>query len=141
MVAKAKDDNLTDSLRLDIWLWAARFFRSRSLAQQAIKGGKVTYTGYKGAKARPASEVRLGTVLKVQQHNQLREVIVRQLTGKRQKAPLAALLYEETEDSVQARKAAAEIRKMQPNHRHFPVKPGKKERRVLARFKDNWRAS
>lgn len=125
-------------LRLDRWLWVARFFRTRERAKQAVLGGKVEYTG---AKAKPSSEVRAGVVLKVRQGEAVREVVIKQLASRRQSAPLAALLYEETEDSIKAAKVLAETRKMQVQPRHYPGKPSKKERRVLTKFKESWRAS
>lgn len=89
--------------RLDKWLWAARFFKTRSLASDAVDGGKVYVDG---DRVKPAKEVRLGALIHIRRKEFEIEVIVRGLSVQRQGAPEAALLYEETAQSVAKRENA-----------------------------------
>lgn len=116
-------------LRLDKWLWAARFFRTRGQAKQAIDGGRVEY---RGNKTKPASEIILGSVLVIRQGFDKREVVVKALSDKRRGATEAALLYEETEASLRIREAEAAQQKMWKTG----IKPNKKDRRMIAKFKN-----
>lgn len=132
------DDRLDPgAVRLDIWLWAARFFRTRSLAKDAIEGGKVQVDGNK---AKVSKAVRVGMTLSVRQGQELREVIVLGLSDKRGGAPQAQTLYRETAESL-ARREAERLQR-QLGHDQAPIaKPGKKARRMLERFKRDvgWR--
>ncbi len=87
-------------VRLDKWLWAARFFKTRELAIKAIKQGKVLY---EGQKVNPGREVRIGATLIVSQGNVKKTIIIQALQTQRQSAPIAQALYEETKESVQLR--------------------------------------
>ena len=98
-------------LRLDKWLWAARFFKTRSLAANAIAGGKVHW---QGQRAKPAREVRAGDELDIDVGEQRWTVIVRALNPQRRPAPEAQLLYEETAASRARRAAVREQRKLAP---------------------------
>lgn len=124
---------MSESTRIDSWLWAARFFKTRSLAKQAIEGGKVQVDG---AKAKPSKTVQPGCVLAIRKGDQRWTVVVERLSGKRGPASAAEALYRETEDSVSAREKAAEQHRLGriaapvPDH-----KPSKKERRDLQRFR------
>lgn len=98
-------------LRIDKWLWAARFFKTRALAAAAIDGGKIQW---QGQRPKPAREVRVGDTLDIVAGEQQWSVIVRGLNAQRRPAPEARLLYEETEESRTRREAALELRKLAP---------------------------
>lgn len=100
-----------DSLRLDKWLWAARFFKTRSLAADAIDGGKVHW---QGQRAKPAREVKVGDELEIVAGEQRWTVVVRGLNAQRRPAAEARLLYEETAASAERRAHEAELRKFAP---------------------------
>ena len=89
--------------RLDKWLWAARFFKTRALAADAVDSGKVHVDGQR---AKTAKEVRIGMKLQIRRGGEELEVVVRGLSIQRRGAPEAALLYEETEESRQRREDA-----------------------------------
>ena len=122
-------------VRLDKWLWAARFFKSRSLAKDAIDGGKVHMDGQR---VKVSREVTVGCTLKIRQGWDEKIVVVKKLSDQRRGAPEARLLYEETPESLARREAAAEARKAaggmldRPEHR-----PTKKQRRQIHAFKDS----
>ncbi|TDQ56398.1 heat shock protein Hsp15 [Mesocricetibacter intestinalis] len=123
------DDN--EAVRLDKWLWAARFYKTRSIAKEMIDGGKVHYNGQR---TKPNKSVEVGAVLKLRQGNEEKEVVVTALSGQRRGAPEAQLLYRETEQSAEKRAQMALARKnnMMP---HPDRRPNKKERRDLIKFK------
>lgn len=124
----------TEHVRLDKWLWAARFFRTRSLAKQAIEGGKVWYDG---ARTRVSKEVRVGAQLRIRQGFDEKTVTVRALAAERRGAPEAALLYEEGAESIAARTAAAEQRRLERAAGGIPAqRPDKRERRLIHRFRE-----
>lgn len=120
-------------VRLDKWLWAARFFKTRSLAQQAVNGGKVWVNGQR---AKASHELRLGAKLSIRRGYELFEVDVLGLTEQRHTASVAQALYAETPESREKREKEAEIRKMAalaaPKSDH---KPDKRERRQLNKLK------
>lgn len=118
-------------VRLDKWLWAARFFRTRSIAKAEIEAGHVRY---EGERAKVSRIVQLGARLLIRQGYEEKEVIVRALSDQRRGAPEAQLLYEETEASV-ARRADARVLRQAANQSANPTKPSKKQRRMLERFK------
>jgi ribosome-associated heat shock protein Hsp15 len=123
-----------ERVRLDKWLWAARFFRTRNLARQAIEGGKVWYDG---ARTKVSKEVRPGAQLRIRQGFDEKTVTVRALSGERRGAPEAALLYEETAASVAARTAGADERRLQRAGQVLQEgRPGKRDRRLIHRFKE-----
>ena len=119
--------------RLDRWLWAARFFKTRSAAGSAITGGKVSIDG---AKPKPARKIRIGTVVVIERGAVSFEVVVCALNEQRRPAKEAQALYRETDASVarrsdeQTRRAQAELRRQQALGR-----PRRDERRELARLK------
>jgi len=119
-------------VRVDKWLWAARFFKTRSLASDAVSGGKIKLNG---SAPKPAREVKVGDRLDIC-HGEMRwEVIVQGLSEKRGPAPEARLLYEETADSLAARLAAQLRRQFE----HEPAaeihgRPTKRDRRQMDRF-------
>ena len=124
---------MSDGTRIDSWLWAARFFKTRGQAKQAIEGGKVQVDG---SKAKPSKAVQPGTVLDIRKGDVQWTVVVEGLSNKRGPASAAQQLYRETEDSIALREQGAERRRLArlaapvPDH-----KPNKKERRDLARFR------
>lgn len=120
-------------IRLDKWLWAARFFKTRSLAKQAIEGGKVHYDGQR---VKVSKEVRTGAMLLIRQGHDEKEVEVLALSDQRRGAPEAALLYQETPASQTRRAEAAAHRKvMNAQFARPEYKPNKKARRQIHRFK------
>jgi len=120
-------------LRLDKWLWAARFFKTRSQAKAAIEGGKVQMGGQR---LKVSKEVAVGDVLLIRQGWDEREVRVTGLDEQRRGAPQARLLYEETAASVARREAEAAARKAAGGMIDRPPgRPDKKQRRQIHRFK------
>ena len=112
-------------MRLDKWLWAARFFKTRTLAAEAIAGGRVSVNG---DRAKPAKELRVDDSLAIRRPPFEHAIVVKALADKRGPAAIAATLYEETPESLARRAAlAAEIRS-QPEPR-FKGRPTKKTRR------------
>jgi len=95
-------------VRLDKWLWAARLFKTRGLASEAVKGGKVSLNGNR---PKPSREVKLGDRLQVRQGFDERELIVRGLSDRRGPASVAQQLYAETAESLQRREHEAELRR------------------------------
>jgi len=122
-------------VRLDKWLWAARFFKTRSIAKQAIEGGKVHCDGQR---AKPSKEITVDTLLTIRQGWDTKEITVINLSDQRRGAPEAALLYEETEDSIEKRKINTEQRKMLQSASGLQTegRPNKKQRRQIHRFRD-----
>ena len=121
-------------LRLDKWLWAARFFKTRSLAKAAIEGGKV-HLG--GQRVKVSKEISVGDTLQIRQGWDERIVVVQGLSGQRRGAPEAQQLYRETEESLSRRAAEAEARKAAGGMIERPAhRPTKKQRRQIHRFRD-----
>ena len=122
----------SSKIRIDKWLWAARFFKTRSLAKTAIEGGKVQLAGQK---VKVSREVAPGDVLRVRQGWDEREVKVIATSEQRRAAPIAQTLYEETEASVERRARAAEARKAAGTLARPALRPGKHERKALERLR------
>lgn len=121
-------------MRVDKWLWAARFFKTRSLASAAVDGGKVKLNGLA---VKPAKEIRVGDRLQVRAGDQDWEVLVEGLNEQRRPAPEARLLYRETAESEAARLRAAELRKLAPSAvPDQKGRPTKRDRRQMERFRD-----
>ncbi len=122
-----------DGMRLDKWLWVARFFKTRALATEAINGGKIHMNGQR---AKPGKEIGLGARLQISKDQYVWDITVTALNAQRRPASEAALLYEETPESRAKRQAEVERRRLdremgvQPDQR-----PDKKDRRVIHRFK------
>lgn len=119
-------------VRLDKWLWAARFYKTRSLAKQAIEGGKVECDGNR---AKPSKEIAIGAIVQLRQGFDEKTVLVKAVSEHRRGAPEAQLLYEETEESINQREKMALQRKAQPTNWLLNTKPNKKQRRQIHRFK------
>lgn len=125
-------------VRLDKWLWAARFFKTRAMAKAAIEGGKVQC---QGERCKPGKEPRIGDVYEIRQGFDVRMVEVKSLSGQRRGAPEAQLMYEETPDSVTRREEAAARRKaMGAGMVISEHRPTKKQRRDIHRFRDEHNA-
>ncbi|ADN00366.1 ribosome-associated heat shock protein Hsp15 [Dickeya dadantii] len=124
------DDN---AIRLDKWLWAARFYKTRALAREMIDGGKVHYNGQR---SKPGKLVELDAEITLRQGNDARTVIVRALSAQRRPAAQAQALYEETQQSIEKREKLAQARKLNAlSMPHPDRRPDKKERRDLIKFK------
>jgi ribosome-associated heat shock protein Hsp15 len=122
-----------EGVRLDKWLWAARFYKTRALAREMIEGGKVHYNGQR---SKPSKLVELDAELKLRQGNDERTVIVRAVTDQRRPAAEAQQLYSETPESMEKREKMAQARKMNAlTMPHPDRRPDKKERRDLMKFK------
>jgi ribosome-associated heat shock protein Hsp15 len=121
-------------LRLDKWLWAARFFKTRSLAKAAIEGGKVQVAGHR---VKVAKEISVGEQIQLRQGYDEKIVVVQTLSNQRRGAPEAQLLYQETAESAAKREAAAAARKAAGGMIDRVQRPTKKQRRQIHRFKDS----
>ncbi len=122
-----------DDMRLDKWLWAARFYKTRSLATQAIEAGQVKLNS---DRCKPAKEVRIGDEILVRHGGLEWQVIVMGLSDRRGSASVAQELYEETESSRAKREETLSLRRMTSEPAHdIKGRPTKRDRRVLTRFK------
>lgn len=132
-----RDDADNEEIRLDKWLWAARFFKTRSLATEAITGGKVEI---EGERAKPSRMVRLGDKLCVRRGLYEWTIVVKDVSRLRGPAPKAQLLYDETEESVRKREATiAQMKLERPPDFDIPGRPSKRDRREIANFtKRGW---
>ena len=134
-MSRDRDDDSADRCRLDKWLWAARFFKTRSLAQAAVEGGKVHYDGQR---VKPGHAVRLGARVSVRVGDDDRELLVRALSSQRGSATVAQALYEETADSLSRRTERAALRRAAALSQ--PVsdgRPDKRQRRQWQRWQDH----
>jgi len=122
-----------DRVRIDKWLWAARFFKTRSMAAQAVTGGKVHVNG---ARIKPARMVQPGEELRIRRGELEFIVIVQAVSDKRRPAKEAQLLYVETEESIRQRENTREQKKLEAADRMYgPMKrPDKRERRKIRKF-------
>ena len=120
-------------MRIDKWLWAARFFKTRSLAERACELGRIESNG---ARAKPSREVRIGDMLRIKNDSGEFEIEVLALSEVRGPAPVAQKLYRETDASRELRIKVAEERKVMP---HFEAtregKPSKRDRREISRLR------
>ena len=124
---------VTAGVRLDKWLWAARFYKTRSLARTMIEGGKVHYNGQR---SKPSKMVEVGELIKLRQGTDDKEVLVLAVSEHRGKAEQAQTLYEETAVSIKKREQNAEARKLNSQFAPSPERrPDKKERRSLLKIK------
>lgn len=130
-------EETTEPPRLDKWLWVARFFKTRSLAADAVTGGKIDVNG---ARAKPSRIIRLGDRLSIRRGPYEWTVVVKSLARLRGPAPTAQLLYEETEESIRKREMASmQLQLERPPEFNSPGRPSKKDRRAVLRFtKKGW---
>lgn len=126
-----------ERVRLDRWLWAARFFPTRARAKAAVEGGKVTLATPSGwSKPKVSREVAVGDRLEVQRGHLVQQVTVTGLSERRGGAPEAALLYRETSESIEARETERARRQMERAGLRVPQqRPSKRDRRELMKLK------
>lgn len=133
-----------EKLRIDKWLWAARFYKTRSLAVEEIDRGRVEVNGQE---VKPAREVKIGDTVTLRQGHVRRTVVVRDLSAMRGPAPVAQKLYEETPESIAERQRAAEQRRLAPEpalaiEQGRPTKRGRRDLDQAQRgWGDRWSAS
>jgi ribosome-associated heat shock protein Hsp15 len=129
-------------VRIDRWLWAARFFKTRSLAKAAVEGGKVHL---ENSRVKPSKEVQVGQRLEIRRGDTVQVVIIETLSEQRGSATIAQTLYTETPESIEQREVRKSVRRMERAGLNIPSsKPDKKDRRALAQLKDldrNWQHS
>lgn len=126
------------SIRLDKWLWAARFYKTRTIAREMIDGGKVHYNGQR---TKPSKVVELGAEISLRQGTEQKTVVVCLLNSQRRSASDAELMYQETDSSLKKREEFKVMKKMGAFMPHPDRKPNKKERRDLINFKQRDRFS
>ena len=119
-----------DRIRIDKWLWAARFYKTRSLATEEVGKGRVSLNGQE---CKPSRDIRAGDRIALRRQDLEITVIVRALSANRGPAPVAQLLYEETAESITQRQQAAERRRLAPEPAHSITqgRPSKRDRRAL----------
>lgn len=133
-----------EKLRIDKWLWVARFYKTRTLASEEVARGRVEVNGQE---VKPARELKLGDTVSVRQGPDVRTVLVKGLSGARGPAPVAQQLYEETPESISAREQAAQRRRYAPEpalaiEQGRPTKRGRRELDDAQRgWGDRWSAS
>jgi len=130
-----------EKIRIDKWLWAARFFKTRSLATDEVNRGRVQMDQHD---IKPAKEVQVGDTLTLWQGQVKRTVVVKGISGQRGSAPVAQQLYEETPQSLEQRAQAAEHRRLSPEPAASIAhgRPTKRDRRDLDKgWNDRWSAS
>ncbi|SHO51645.1 RNA-binding S4 domain-containing protein [Desulfopila aestuarii] len=122
----------TDGIRLDKWLWAARFFKTRSLASQAVTGGKVHLNG---ARIKPSRIVKVNDKLDISKGPYTFKVQVLAISAYRRPAAEARLLYDESEESIRDREQQRELNRLMNAGHSAPVtRPGKRDRRKIKAF-------
>ena len=135
----AVDDPALESIRIDKWLWAARFFKTRSLASRAVSGGLVQIAEQR---VKASRRLRRGETVHIRRGTQAWDVLVRGLREQRRPAPEAQTLYEETPESIerrtseQARREQARVRRERASGR-FQGRPTKRDRRALERWREH----
>ena len=125
---------MNEGVRVDKWLWAARFYRTRAKCKDALAGGKVHIDG---KRAKPAKLLSVGDVLEIRQGYDLRTVTVLELSDQRRGAPEAARLYDESAESIEARELAQAQRKAAGDIVRSEGRPTKRNRRQLHRFRSD----
>ena len=127
-------DNQDTSVRLDKWLWAARFFKTRTLAKSAIENGKVLIDGQK---CKPSRTIGGNETLSIRRSDEVIKVVVVMLSEQRRGAPEAQKLYQETGESMARREQLAANRKALRDSMPISVRPNKKQRRQIHKFLEN----
>lgn len=125
------------SIRIDKWLWAARFFKTRSLAQEAVELGRVRLAGQR---LKPSRDVKPGDRLTVERGEERFEIFVEKISAVRGPAPVAQTLYRETDESREKRERASEMRKiaMEPASAIAKGRPTKRDARLIRRVQSGW---
>lgn len=120
-------------IRLDKWLWAARFYKTRSVARDMVQAGKVTYNGQR---CKPSKIVEVDATIKLRQGNEDKHVVILEISDQRKGAPIAQLMYQETQDSIDTREKNNELRRLNALENPRPDRrPDKKQRRKIIQFK------
>lgn len=129
--------DLLESIRIDKWLWAARFFKTRSLAQEAVELGRVRLAGQR---LKPSRDVKPGDRLTVERGEERFEIFVEKISAVRGPAPVAQTLYRETDESREKRERASEMRKiaMEPASTIAKGRPTKRDARLIRRVQSGW---
>lgn len=127
--------NVIEEVRVDKWLWAARFFKTRSLATEAINGGRVHLNGQR---IKPSRKLKVNDTLSISIGQVEKVVIVLGLSDRRGPASIAQSLYEETAESIQKREEKKQLMASQPQMDRFWGKPNKKDRRDIRKFKQTF---
>ena len=120
------------AIRIDKWLWAARFFKTRSIAKHAVENGRVEQNG---VRVKPAHAVAIDDALLIRRGDDVRTVVVLELNAQRGPATRAQQMYQETPESIQLREAALAKRKLERSEREFIRRPDKRARRSIRGFK------
>lgn len=125
------------SIRIDKWLWAGRFFKTRSLAQEAVELGRVRLAGQR---LKPSRDVKPGDRLTVERGEERFEIFVEKISAVRGPAPVAQTLYRETDESREKRERASEMRKiaMEPASAIAKGRPTKRDARLIRRVQSGW---
>lgn len=125
------------SIRIDKWVWAARFFKTRSLAQEAVELGRVRLAGQR---LKPSRDVKPGDRLTVERGEERFEIFVEKISAVRGPAPVAQTLYRETDESREKRERASEMRKiaMEPASTIAKGRPTKRDARLIRRVQSGW---
>lgn len=127
---------MSTQVRLDKWLWAARFFKTRSVAREAVSGGKVHLNGNR---AKPGRSLNLGDELRIQRGEEEFIITVVELSVRRGPAAVARGLYEESEENQKHRERLAEERRLEHQHHSMRERrPDKRQRRNIIRFKNKF---
>ncbi|UJF19441.1 ribosome-associated heat shock protein Hsp15 [Vibrio sp. SS-MA-C1-2] len=137
MAKKSKNETKQSQsgIRLDKWLWAARFYKTRSIAREMVDSGKVQYNNQR---SKPSKLVETEAIISLRQGNEERTVVILELSDRRQGAPEAQKLYQETEESIAKREEYAKMRKLNTYYSPSPDKrPDKKQRRDIIKFKNS----
>ncbi|NLA88773.1 MAG: RNA-binding S4 domain-containing protein [Alcaligenaceae bacterium] len=123
----------SEKVRIDKWLWAARFFKTRSIAVQNINKDRIQINGQN---VKPAREVKIGDTVLIKMPREYKTVVVKGLSQARGPAPVAQQLYEETPESIAERERRAELRRLapEPAHQIRSGRPTKRQRRDIERF-------
>ncbi|WAJ69855.1 ribosome-associated heat shock protein Hsp15 [Catenovulum adriaticum] len=133
MTKKSSKSANNSAIRLDKWLWAARFYKTRALARSMVESGKVKYNQQR---CKPSRTVEIGVLLTITQGHDEKQIEVLDLSDQRRAAPDAQLLYQETQESIDKRTQVAQMRKIQHSlNPHPQTKPDKKQRRQLIQVK------
>jgi ribosome-associated heat shock protein Hsp15 len=128
-----ESNSRTEPIRMDKWLWAARFFKTRALASRSCELGRIQSNG---VKAKPARDVRVGDRLRIETESGIYEVDVKGLSAMRGPAAIAQLLYEETAESREARRVVAEQKRALDIFMPVPQgRPTKRDRRRIIQFR------
>ena len=127
---------MESSVRLDKWLWAARFFKTRSVAREAVSGGKVHLNGNR---AKPGRTINIGDELRIQRGEEEFVITIVEPSSRRGPATVARTLYEESDESRLRREKLAEERKLErQQHATRERRPDKRQRRRIVKFKNRF---